>query len=292
MFRQLMALMQKPALYEKSTGKFWDDEHISKGMLASHLDPYWDAATRKHAFVRESVQWIAKIAPAAKHRTLLDLGCGPGIYAELFHEAGYQVTGVDFSERSINYARNSAQIKNSPITYHLRDYLELDFKEQFDIVTLINYDFGVLSTENRAKLLRKIRTALTAGGLLIFDVFTPQQYSGRKEYKSWEYAEEGFFSAEPHICLNTLYAYPEQNTFCNQHIVITEKDMKCLNIWEHTFTKDELVQDLIDAGFIVNHFYGNIAGNDYCDSGKEMCVVAQKKANESQSVNGAVLLIR
>lgn len=124
-------------------------------MLESHLEPNGDAATRKHAFVRESVQWIAKIVPVEKYRTLLDLGCGSGIYAELFHEVGYCVIGADFSERSIHYARNSAQEKNLPITYHLCDYLTLDFTEQFDIVTLINYDFGLLSTENRAKLLKK-----------------------------------------------------------------------------------------------------------------------------------------
>jgi SAM-dependent methyltransferase len=279
MFRQLTTFMQKPALYEKSAAKFWDDEHISKGMLESHLDPNNDGATQKHTFVRESVQWIAKIAPVTKYPALLDLGCGPGVYAEFFNEAGYRVTGLDISERSINYARNSAQMKNMHITYHLQDYLGMDFKEQFDLVTIISFDFGVLSTEDRAKLLRKIHKALKPNGLLIFDVFTKLQYSGKTECKSWEYAEEGFFSPEPHICLYSLYTYEEQTTFCNQYIVITDKDVKCINIWEHTFTKNELLKDLSDAGFIVNGLYGNIAGNDYCEDGKEICVVAGKAVN-------------
>lgn len=279
MFRQLTALMQKPTLYEKSASKFWDDEHISKGMLESHLDPDNDGATQKHTFVWESVQWVTEVAPVAKHPALLDLGCGPGIYAEFFNEAGYWVTGLDISERSINYARSSAQMKNMHISYQLQDYLGMDFKEQFDLVTIINFDFGVLSTEDRAKLLRKIHKALKPNGLLIFDVFTQLQYSGKTERKSWEYADEGFFSPEPHICLNSLYTYEEQTTFCNQYIVITEKDVKCINIWEHTFTKNELLQNLSDAGFIVKGLYGNIAGNDYCEDGKEICVVAGKEMN-------------
>lgn len=280
MFTQLKALMQKPALYEESTGKLWDDAHISKGMLAAHLNPDWDSATRRHSFVRESASWIAKIVPAEKHRALLDLGCGPGIYAELFYEAGFCVTGIDFSERSINHAQNSAQEKNMLITYRLHDYLTLDFTKQFDLVTLINYDFGVLSTENRAILLRKIHTALKPDGFLIFDVFTPHQYAGKdKEYKRWEYAEEGFFSPVPHINLESFYIYEEHNTFCKQHIVVTENTVNCINIWEHTFTKSELEQSLIAAGFTVRALYGNIAGAEYSSDRKEMCVVAQKEGN-------------
>lgn len=57
----------KPRLYTPSLNKFWDDEDISKGMLEAHLDPNWDAATRKP-------KWLDKF--------LLDLGCGPGLYAE------------------------------------------------------------------------------------------------------------------------------------------------------------------------------------------------------------------
>ena len=52
----------KPKIYEPSTSKFWDDEHISKGMLEAHLNPEWDAATRNHQFITKSVEWIASIA--------------------------------------------------------------------------------------------------------------------------------------------------------------------------------------------------------------------------------------
>ena len=35
---------------------------------------------------------------------ILDLGCGPGLYAELLAKKGHSITGVDFSENSIQYA--------------------------------------------------------------------------------------------------------------------------------------------------------------------------------------------
>ena len=81
-------LKEKPALYEASPVNMWDDPHISKQMLAAHLDEGFDSATRKMDFVRESAGWIASLLPPERYRRLLDLGCGPGIYAELFCHKG------------------------------------------------------------------------------------------------------------------------------------------------------------------------------------------------------------
>jgi len=271
-----MTTMSKPALYEKGSMELWTDEHISKGMLEAHLNPNLDGATRKHTTVQDIVKWISGVAPSNKYHDLLDLGCGPGIYAEEFYKAGYNVTGLDFSQRSISHAEKSASKNNLPIMYHQGDYLRMDFVEKFDLITLIYCDFGVLSTDDRANLLKKIHSALKPNGLLIFDVFSPHQYAGIDENKNWEYAENGFFSNEPHLCLHSLYRYDEHNTFCKQHIIITEQNIRHINVWEHTFTKNELSQDLSLAGLSAKDFYGSISGANYCESGKEICVIAQK----------------
>ncbi|GIO39996.1 hypothetical protein J41TS12_48570 [Paenibacillus antibioticophila] len=134
MFNELINYLIKPRLYTPSTGAFWDDEHISKGMLEAHLNPDWNAATRKHDFVNKSVQWIASIARPAQYQKLLDLGCGPGIYAERFRKAGYQVTGIDFSKRSIDYAKEQTLQNKSNIEYRYQNYLTIDYKEQFDVI--------------------------------------------------------------------------------------------------------------------------------------------------------------
>jgi len=276
MFAQLKTMMKKPALYEKGTAELWTNEHISKGMLEAHLNPNLDAATRNHETVQKTVDWINSIAPAEQYRDLLDLGCGPGIYAEKFHDLGYHVSGVDFSECSINYARNSAKNKNLPIRYYHQDYLTLDFIEQCDLVTLIYYDFGVLSTDDRAELLKKIFTALRPGGLLIVDVLTPHHFIDQSEFKKWEYADTGFFCDEPHFCFHSFYRYDGKSTILDQYIIATEHNVWHINNFQHTFTKDEIMLELGTAGFNIKSIYGNMTGTNYCDKGKEMCVIAQK----------------
>ncbi|WP_312869993.1 methyltransferase domain-containing protein [Fontibacillus panacisegetis] len=54
---------------------------------------------------------ISIISDIRENNKLLYLGCGPGIYAEMFHDTGFIVTEIDYSRRSIEYA--TEQAKNS-----------------------------------------------------------------------------------------------------------------------------------------------------------------------------------
>jgi len=276
MFSELKKHVIKPPLYSQSTNKFWDDEHISKGMLEAHLNPNWDAATRKPEFLDKSVSWISKIAPPPQYNSLLDLGCGPGLYAERFNAAGYAVTGVDFSKRSIAYAKEQASFNKSNIDYHYQNYLTIDYLEQFDVITLIYCDYAALSITDRLILLKKVYQALRPNGKFIFDVFTPLMR--KDESRSWYYCEEnGFFSEKPHICLESVYQYDDaDSTELRQFIVITEDNVDCYNIWDHFFTKEVLQSEIQTVGFSKFEFYGDVAGTGFLDTGETICGVFTK----------------
>ena len=268
--------LTKPELYAPGTNNFWDDEHISKGLLEAHLDPDLEAATRKHGFLDRSVDWISEIAPPSQYRFLLDLGCGPGLYAVRFSRAGYIVTGVDISRRSIAYARAQSLRNGSRIEYLCQDYLTIDYVERFDVITLIYCDYGVLSRKDRIVLLEKVYQALKPGGKFIFDVFTPLMR--KKESRSWHFSEEGgFWSEKPYLCLEAVYQYDdEDSTELRRYIVITEDAVKCYNIWDHFFTKEGLVSEARDIGFSAYEFYGDATGKEYSDTGETICGVYTK----------------
>ncbi len=276
MFNRLNDYLIKPKLYAPSTGKLWDDEHISKGMLEAHLNPNWHAATRKRDFVDKSVKWISSIAQPTQFEQLLDLGCGPGIYAERFRKAGYTVTGIDFSKRSIEYAKEQTLLNKSNIKYYYQNYLTIDYIEQFDVITLIYCDYAPLSITDRLILLRKVHQALKPNGKFIFDVFTPLMR--KAESHTWYYsAESGFWNEKPHICLDSVYQYDdEDNTELRQSIVITEDTVNCYNIWDHYFTKEALISELQPTGFSSFEFYGDIAGKKFSDIGETICGVFTK----------------
>ena len=276
MFNEVLKHAIKPRLYAPSTSNFWNDEHISKGMLEAHLHPSWDAASRNHEFITQSVKWISNVASPSQYKQLLDLGCGPGLYAERFYEAGYTVTGIDFSIRSIDYAKSQSILNKSNITYHYRNYLEIDFNEQFDIITLIYCDYAALPINDRRVLLQKVHQSLKPNGKFIFDVFTPIKRENEKY--SWQYYENGgFFNAESHIHMEAIYQYDDEDkTELNQNIIITKDNVHCYNIWNHYFDKAALVDELQNFGFADYEFFGDVAGKDFSDKGESICVVVTK----------------
>jgi len=276
MFNELSAYLDRPELYAPSSDAFWNGPHISGIMLDCHLDPDHDSATRKLEFVDKSVNWIKKIAPPSEYPLLLDLGCGPGLYAEKFNNAGYKVTGIDFSERSIRYAEVQAVLNKTEIEYICQDYRTIDYLEQFDLITLIYCDYAALSVIDRRVLLQKIYKALKPGGKFIFDVFTHKMR--KPESQSWYSSNNGgFYTDRPHLCLESVYQYDDDDqTELRRSIVITSGSIHWYNIWDHFFSKDEIIKEFMPAGFSMYEIYGDIAGAEYSDKSETLCGVFVK----------------
>jgi len=105
--RKIVDLTKRPEVYSQGTGVMWTDEYISERLLEIHLNPDIELASRKSTTIDETIDWILDRIPG-EGLEILDLGCGPGLYAEKLAEIRHRVTGVDFSEGSIRYARESA----------------------------------------------------------------------------------------------------------------------------------------------------------------------------------------
>jgi len=142
-FEALAHFAQRPDLDEPGEALFWNDPYISQQMLKAHLDPNTDAASRKPETIGRSVAWIVKKLKLERGSRFLDLGCGPGLYAIRLERGGLDVTGIDFSPSSLEYARLQARQENLSINYVLQDYLTLDYEGVFDSACLIYFDLGV-----------------------------------------------------------------------------------------------------------------------------------------------------
>jgi SAM-dependent methyltransferase len=269
-------LKRRPKLYEQSTAAFWNDPHVSKGMLKAHLDPSFQGATREHAFVDRSAAWIASKLPSGSHARMLDLGCGPGLYAQRFCAQGFTVTGVDISERSIAYAKKSAKVQNLPIEYRLQNYLELRDREAFDAATLIYCDYGVLKEEHRRLLLSNIYNVLSPGGAFVLDAFMPKEYKNRPETTNIRYCDEGFWSDKPHAFVQSFFRFEKSKTFCDRYIILTESNLSCYHLWNHAFDAQELIGELTDAGFDAVNLFGDVEGATFQKGGRTLCAIAYK----------------
>jgi len=275
MYKQLVRYLERPKAYTASDASIWTDEHIAKQMLSAHLDPEFEGATRSHAFVDRSVEWLNQIMP--RGGKLLDVGCGPGLYAERLARRGFRVTGIDFSRNSIDYAINSAKENDLDIHYIQQDYLQMDRYEEFDGAIFIYCDYGALSTDDRAIILRNIYRSLKPGGRLILDVFSQVQYDEFQESKTWENNPKGgFWSNESYLELNASYRYDEHLTL-RHTAIITEEEVRQFYLWDTYFTPETLVKEAEAAGFSLYRTFSDVAGNSYTADSPTLAVVLQKQ---------------
>ncbi len=246
----------RPEIYEKGTAFMWTDPHISKQLLGIHLDPDLDLGSRKRTTIVGTANWILDTQRGKGKLNILDLGCGPGLYAELFAEKGHTVTGIDISEHSIAYARRSAESKQMDITYLQADYLQADpGPGKYDLVTMIFTDFGVLDPADRDVLLRMVFRTLKKGGTFIFDVLDDRDLHKKTTPRTWEAGHQGFWRGIPYLALSESFLYPQEKVILFQHIVADDEgDIEVYRFYTHFFSQHDLAilletHNFTDIGF-------------------------------------------
>ncbi|MEI7849641.1 MAG: class I SAM-dependent methyltransferase [Chloroflexota bacterium] len=274
---QLLQLQEKPALFAPGEEHFWTDPHIASQMLAAHLNPNLDAASRRPEIIQKSTDWIMQHLDLQAGDQVLDLGCGPGLYASQLARHGLRVTGLDFSQNSLNYAQKFAHENELKITYRCQNYLELTDQELYDTVLLIFGDYCPLSPDNRSKLLANVRQALKPGAHFVLDVSTPHLRRRVGLKNSWYAAENGFWKPGPHLVLEQGFAYSEQDIYLDQYTVIeSDGKISVFRNWFQDFTPATIRAELEDNGFLVESLWGDLQGSLLEPASEWIGVVARK----------------
>lgn len=273
----LQQLQQKPAPFTAGDPLFWDDPHISQQMLAVHLDPTVEAASRSFATIDRSVAWLCDSLNLNPGDSVLDLGCGPGLYASRLARHGMQVTGIDYSRRSIDYAVQQAAGQNLEISYRYQNYLDLGDVAQYDAALLIYGDFCPLSPEQRARLLQNVWRALRPGGYFVLDVSTRahrQQYGTKNR---WSVEENGFWNAGTCLVLEQGFDYPDELIYLDQYIVIDAgHKVRVFRNWFQDYTAASITAELEAGGFAIQSLWADLAGTPFSETGEWIGVISRR----------------
>ncbi|HUX19926.1 MAG TPA: methyltransferase domain-containing protein [Spirochaetia bacterium] len=274
MLKRFLAALRRPLLFEEVDESFWREPYVSEQILDAHLDPSNDDASRRGITVSRSSRWIADLVePKAR---LLDLGCGPGLYCESFYRWELQVTGLDYSTTSIDYAKKRAGELNHQIDYRLADYRSCELPGPNEIITLIYGGFCCITNAERDDLLRRVRAALVPGGLFVFDVFT-SEYVERTPVSWYLKLKDGFWRPGLHLVVERKFEFPYADTHLDRYVVADIKHgVLTYNLWKHYYTQESLTKVLEDAGFEVVGWHGDLTGADFHPRGPWIGIVARR----------------
>lgn len=87
----------------------------------------------------------------------------------------------------------------------------------------------------------------------------------------------GFWKPNPHLVLEDGFDYPEQSIFLDQATVIEESgQVTVYRNWFQDFTRETIIQELTDAGYIVQSVWNDLVGTPYTENSAWIGLVAQK----------------
>jgi len=278
MFKELKEINSRPSPFQFYTAdELWTNEHTSKQMLKYHLNESIDVSSRNKSFIEKSVRWITSHFEVDNKTEIADFGCGPGLYTNRLAERGAIVTGIDFSENSLNYAKQIAAEKSLNVNYVLKNYLDFETTNRFDLITMIMCDFCVLSPEQRKKMLSKFHSLLKPDGSVLLDVYSLSSFNQKEELATYELNQlNGFWSQEDYYCFVNTFKYETEKVILDKYTIIEESRKRVVYNWLQYYSKESLVKEFEANGFMIEYLFSDVSGKTFTNESKEIAVVAKK----------------
>jgi SAM-dependent methyltransferase len=182
----------------------WNDPDVSRRILEIHLSQETDQASRREEIILSESAFLDGVirSLAGEGQRVLDIGCGPGLYATELAKFGHRVVGVDFAPAAIEYAKEQLEGTGLPIEYVSGDIRRMEFEpESFD-ACFYNYAMpNALTREDLTALTEKISEWLRPGGVYVSELLTIEGLKSDLT-KEWDSFEKSAFSSRPHLWLD------------------------------------------------------------------------------------------
>lgn len=147
------------------------------GKLLQEIESYWNGRAEGYSKVNQQElegeqkeKWIQMLQEKFPDREaaqvkVLDVGTGPGFFAIILAEKGYQVTAVDYTPEMLRQAKKNAGSHAEKIEWRQMDAQSLTYEaEQFDVVVSRNLTWNL---ENPEKAYQEWYRVLKKGGVLL-----------------------------------------------------------------------------------------------------------------------------
>ena len=259
----LISRIPTPEPWSEGDNIPWNEPGFSARMLTEHLSQDHDAASRRFEKIDRHVHFIHGLLGERPSR-ILDLGCGPGLYATRLARLGHRISGIDFSPASIEYARGLAESEGLDCRFDLADLRSAVFGRGYDLAMLIFGELNVFPRSSAADILQRAHAALNDGGLLLLEPHTFEGVRGQGCRQEWWTSNGGLFSARPHLVLEETFWEDTHNTRTDRYYVI---DAETTEVSRHAasyqaYRPDEYNRLLAESGFSDVQVYPSLTGEE------------------------------
>lgn len=140
--------------------------------------PYYHVLYKNRDFAEAElfIDNLVQLIQPSKTNRILDLACGKGRHAIYLNKKGFDVTGIDLSEKSIECAKTS---ENETLHFYTHDMRKLFRSNYFDIVLNLFTSFGYFEQERDDNaVINSASKALKPNGLFVLDFLNAKKLIG------------------------------------------------------------------------------------------------------------------
>ncbi|MFT5193121.1 MAG: SAM-dependent methyltransferase [Cellvibrionaceae bacterium] len=258
----------------------WDDPEFSAMMLREHLSQEHGAASRKTEEIQAQIDWMWEKLAIQPKQQLLDVTCGPGLYAVEFAQRGTYVTGTDFGPAAVQYARNLAIEKNVADQVEI---IETDVRtwsypsQSYDQAILLYGQLAVMTIDEAQIVLNGIVQSLKPGGRLVLELLN-QDRVDKKDSNWWYTDDDRLWGQAPFLLLGERKWYADEllsmERYYTVHLETGQLDEVIL--CDQTYSTKKMNAMLASAGFSHVDMYYDWDSRPLYDAGEWVVYVATK----------------
>lgn len=244
---------EKPRPTPQQIDQLWVGPTLTERILSEHLDDTHGAASRVGPEQMTQVDWLWHRLGLFEGAHLLDVTCGPGLYATKLAKKGCRVTGIDFSPTAIAYAEDLARSEGvaQRCQFIEQDIRQLAFPEaNFDAAILLYGQFEALAKSEAQELLTRLAAALKPGGKLCLELLNQAQVD--KINSSWWYTDDqGVWSDQPFLHLGERFWYADEELAIERYYIIHLETGQMDEVYtcNQTYSPESITAMLTATGF-------------------------------------------
>jgi SAM-dependent methyltransferase len=273
---------QRPAPWKQGGNLPWNEPDFSRRMLREHLDQGHGAASRTDKERAIQLDWLWDKLGLRAGDQVLDVTCGPGLYAVELAQRGCVVTGVDFSPASIDHARNLADARGvtTRCTFTEQDIRQFDYPVAAYGAALFLYgQLSVFQRDETQYLLKQIARALKPGGKLCVELLNVDRLD-KTESNWWYTGNTGLWGDTPFLHLGERFWEAESQLVMErfQIIHLESGQMDEILLCDQAYAIPTMTAMMEAAGFEAVEAHTHWAGLPLYDADEWVVYVAEKHA--------------
>ncbi|MCP4582798.1 MAG: methyltransferase domain-containing protein [candidate division Zixibacteria bacterium] len=239
--------------------KYFDDNYLK-------LYSYTESSAHQEV---EGVVRMLNIKPPAE---ILDLCCGFGRHSLVLAQNGFDVTGLDLSERFLAQARQKAETLNVDISLEHSDMRNIEHEKKFDAIINLFTAFGFFNTEEEdLKVLKGVAKALKPDGQFVIDSINRDYVIHFGQWQRWT-VENGTAILE-----ERFFDFFKSRLEINHRLVNHKTQDRKLESSFRLYTLREMLGMFAKVGLALTDVYGDFDGSQFSAKSPRMILVARRQ---------------